>query len=106
MHTFNVLRAALSCVQHIVSTRYFIWHETKTMEMKSLKTIVHQAYYGLMGKSCNLVLGCHSTTNSSDDNLGGRKTPCVRSLPHARLKPGDTEFHGERADKVFTKHVQ
>ncbi len=33
-------------------------------------------YCGLMGKSCDLALGCQSTTNSSEDNLCGRRVSC------------------------------
>ncbi len=29
--------------------------------------------YGLIGKSCNLALGCYLPTNNSDDSLCGRR---------------------------------
>jgi hypothetical protein len=35
----------------------------------------HSTTNGLTRKSCNLARGCHATTNSSKDNLCGRRVP-------------------------------
>jgi hypothetical protein len=34
-----------------------------------------EIYYGLMRKSCDLALVCHSTKSSSEDNWYGRRVP-------------------------------